>query len=66
LLGQYDKVRGKRIMALLRLTRQEYAAAGTTDQKQAIDHLEIHSVDGNPDVTLALNRLNHMPGTPPF
>ena len=55
-----------RIMALYILARQEYAAAITDDQKQAIEQLKKLSLNGNPDATSALNQLKNLPGIHPF
>jgi len=54
------------INALYRLARQEYGAAITNDQKQAIEQLKKLSVKGNRDATLALNQLKHLPDIHPF
>jgi hypothetical protein len=54
------------IRALYRLARQEYAAAVTDDQKQAIEQLKKLSVNGNRDAALALNQLKNLPDIHPF
>ena len=59
-------IRGDRIMALYILSRQEDAAAITDDQKQAIEQLKKLAVSGNPDATVALNLLKHLPDIHPF
>ena len=55
-----------RIMALYILARQEDAAAITDDQTRAVEQLKKLAVRGNPDATVALNRLKHLPDIHPF
>jgi TPR repeat protein len=59
-------IQDDRIMALYRLARQEYAAAITDDQKQAIEQLKKLCYNGNQDAALALNQLKHLPNIHPF
>jgi len=59
-------IQNDRIRALYRLARQEYAAAITDDQKQAIEQLKKLSVKGNHDAALALNKLKQLPDFHPL
>jgi len=59
-------IQDDRIMALFRLARQEYAAAFTDDQKQAIEQLKKLSLKGNQNATLALNQLKDLPNFHPL
>ena len=56
----------ERILALYILAREEYAAAITSDQIEAVEQLKKLSASGNTDAALALTRLKQLPDIHPL
>ena len=64
-MDNITSISDNRIMALYRLTRQEYAAAVTTGQKQAIEQLKITLCRWKPGCNFSPEPFETHAGNPP-